>query len=97
MQHYKYEAFVEAVAHRLRILRSERGYSQRAFAKKYGWDQAHWTRIENGKKMSLDTLVKAANSFDLSVQDLLADAVRHEGPGVGSYGYKPSQEEAQEP
>ncbi len=39
------------------------------------WEEAHWTRIEAGKKMSLETLAKAANSFDLTVEELIAEAV----------------------
>lgn len=87
--HYKYDEYKAAVARRLRELREARGFGQREFAREHGWDEAHWTRIEAGKKMSLETLVKAANSFDLTVEELISEAVlRHEGPGEGSRGFK---------
>jgi len=88
MQHYKYADFVGAVARRIRALRIERGYSQRSFAKEHDWIHSHWALIENGKKMSLETLVKAANSFNLTVEQLLSETARQDGPGVGSAGFK---------
>ena len=93
MQHYVYGDVVKAVAGRLRALRIERGFSQQRFAKEHGWIRSHWALIEKGDKMSFETLVRAANSFDLSVEDLIAGAVRHEGPGIGSKGFKGTDDE----
>ena len=89
MQHYRYEDFVEAVAARLKELRLRKG-SIRKFAADYGWDHVHWSRIEKGQTMSLDTLIKAANSFDLSIVELIdtaAEKCRLQGPGEGSQGF----------
>ena len=92
-KHYKYEDFVEAIAKRLRELRIERGYSKRRFAAEHGYYLSHWHKIESGEKMSLHTLLKVANSFNMSLAELVDSAVRHEGPGVGSKGYKPDEVE----
>ena len=43
--------------------------------------------------MSVETLVRAANSFYLSVEDMIADAVRHEGPGIGSKDFTGTDDE----
>ena len=86
-KHYKYEDFVGDIAKRLRELRIERGYSKRKFAMEHGYLLSHWHKIENGEKMSLHTLLKVANSFDMTLAELVQSAV-HEGPGVGSRGYK---------
>ena len=94
MRHYEYTDFVGAVAKRLRTLRIERGFSQASFAKQHGWLRSHWALIELGEKMSLQTLVRAANSFDLSVEELIADAVRYEGPGENSPGCKETSAES---
>ena len=88
--HYKYEDFVDAVAKRLRELREERGYSKRRFALEHGYFLSHWHKIESGEKMSLQTLLRAANSFDLSVEELINSARRYDGPGVGSKGFGPT-------
>lgn len=87
MQHYSYSDFVTAVARRLRQLRIEGGFSQRSFSKQHGWISSHWALIEKGKKMSLRNLIHAAHSFNMTIDQLLAEAVRHEGPDVGSPGY----------
>ena len=84
MKHYVYEDFVKAVGQKLYQLRKKAGYTQKNFSELFGWDQGDWSKIENGKKMTLKNLVKAANSFDLSVQELVSQAARRSGPGDGS-------------
>jgi hypothetical protein len=46
--------------------------------------------------MSLQTMLRGANTFDLTVEDLLQGIKRRKGPGVGSHGYyreHPSEDE----
>jgi transcriptional regulator with XRE-family HTH domain len=92
-KHYKYEDFVCAIARRLQELRIERGYSKRRFAMEHGYFLSHWHKIESGEKMSLHTLLRVCNSFDMTLAELVESAVRHDGPGVGSKGYKPEEAE----
>ncbi len=75
-KHYKYSDFVDAVAKRLRELRVERGYSKRRFAMEHGYFLSHWHKIESGEKMSLATLLRVANSFDMTVSELVESALR---------------------
>jgi hypothetical protein len=37
--------------------------------------------------MSLQTMLRVANTFDLTVEELLQDIKRHKGPGFGSHSY----------
>ena len=92
-QHYKYEDFVGAIAKRLQELRKERGYSIRRFAAEHGYLRSHWYKIESGEKMSLQTLLRVCNSFDMTLAELVESAVRQDGPGIGSKGYIPGEPE----
>jgi transcriptional regulator with XRE-family HTH domain len=92
-KHYKYEDFVGAIAKRLRELRIERGYSKRKFAMEHGYFLSHWHKIEAGEKMSLQTLLRVCNSFDVTLSELVESAIRLDGPGIGSKGYKPEEDE----
>jgi hypothetical protein len=64
----------------------------RALGEAKGWCQVRmttrfWQSIEAGRKMSLQTMLRVANTFDLTVEELLQDIKRRKGLGFGSYGY----------
>ena len=61
----------------------------------FGYHVSFWQSIEVGRKMSLQTMVRVANTFDLTVDELRQGIKRRKGPGFGSHGYyreHPSEE-----
>jgi transcriptional regulator with XRE-family HTH domain len=67
-----------ALAHRVKQLRTERGWSQGELAEHVGADPAQISRYENGRiTPSADATVRLAEAFDVSCDYLLvADAPR---------------------
>ena len=68
---YDYEAFRSALCERIKKLRIERGFTQHDIVRRSDFYESHWRRIESGKTMSLQTLIKVANIFEIKVVDLL--------------------------
>jgi transcriptional regulator with XRE-family HTH domain len=65
----------QALGNAMRTIRRERGYSQEAFAPRAGIERSNYGAIERGEfNVRLDTIVKIAGAFDLSVAKLLARA-----------------------
>jgi transcriptional regulator with XRE-family HTH domain len=94
--HYDYEEFREALAARIKALRKAKGWSQMQMTTDFGYHVSFWQSIEAGRKMSLQTLLRVANTFDLTVEELLQGIKRRKGAGFGSHGYyrdHPSEDE----
>ena len=63
-----------AIGSRIRKYRLERGLSQEAVSERADLTPAHYSHIERGNtKPSLPTLIRIANVFDVSIDDLLCD------------------------
>ena len=63
-----------AIGSRIRKYRLERGLSQEAVSEQADLTPAHYSHIERGHtKPSLPTLIRIANVFDVSIDDLLCD------------------------
>jgi transcriptional regulator with XRE-family HTH domain len=85
--HYDCEEFVATLANRIKTLRQERGWTQMQMVRDFGYYLSHWQNIESGKKMSLETMLRVANTFDVSLDELLGGIKRRRGIGFGSKGY----------
>lgn len=85
--HYEYEEFVAVLAARIKELRQERGWTQMQMMRDFGYHLSHWQNIESGRKMSLETMLRVANTFDLSLDELIGGVKRRKGIGFGSKGY----------
>lgn len=85
------EEFVAYLATRIKALRQERGWTQIQMVKEFGYHLSHWQNIESGRKMSLETMLRVANTFDISLEELIAGIKRHKGSG---FGCKDFQQEA---
>lgn len=85
--HYEYEEFIAVLATRIKELRQERGWTQMQMMRDFGYHLSHWQNIESGRKMSLETMLRVANTFDISLDELIAGAKRRKGIGFGSKGY----------
>lgn len=69
------QAFVEvetcrAIAHQIRVIRVQRGWTQKELAERLGTTQANVSRLERPSygKLSLGTLLKLANVFDTGLE-----------------------------
>jgi hypothetical protein len=63
----------KAIGLRIRALREARGWTLEE-CEEHGWPQwTHLQRIEAGKNMRIDTLIKVANLFGVHPADLLKD------------------------
>lgn len=65
----------QALGSAMRTIRRERGYSQEAFAPRAGIERSNYGAIERGEfNVRLDTIVKIAGGFGITVGDLLHQA-----------------------
>ena len=63
-----------AIGRRIRKYRQEYGLSQEMVSERANLTPAHYSHIERGHtKPSLPTLIRIANVFDVSIDDLLCD------------------------
>ncbi len=85
--HYDCEEFVAALGVRIKTLRQERGWTQIQMVRDFGYYLSHWQNIEAGKKMSLETMLRVANTFDVGLDELLSGMKRRRGIGFGSKRY----------
>jgi transcriptional regulator with XRE-family HTH domain len=66
------ERQLRALGFRIRKLRSEKGYSQEAFADACKINRGHMGVVERGKaNVQFDTLWKVAKALDVSIASLL--------------------------
>jgi transcriptional regulator with XRE-family HTH domain len=63
--HYDYPEFRQALAARIKALRIARGWTQMDMTKDFGYHLSFWQHVEAGRKMSLQTMLRVANTFDL--------------------------------
>ncbi len=71
----KKSAANRALGGAIRAMRSERGYSQEAFAVRAGLDRSNYGAVERGEfNTTVDTLVKIAAGLEVSLAALLARA-----------------------
>jgi len=63
--------------------------------KDFGYHLSFWQNIERGRNMSLHTMLRVANTFDISLEELLQGITRRPGPGFGSKGYYHALSKAQ--
>ena len=85
--HYDYEEFRQALATRIKALREAKGWTQMRMSAEFGYQLSFWQSIETGRKMSLRTMLRVANTFDMTLEELLQGIKRRKGLGFGSKGY----------
>jgi transcriptional regulator with XRE-family HTH domain len=59
------------IGERIRELRIERGWTQLYVARQFNFYESHWRKIESGKTCSLQTLLKIAKMYGVSLSQLL--------------------------
>ena len=76
----EYKEFLKMLGSRIKQLRKERGLSLRDMVIKHGMNDSQWRRYERGGAIHLNSLLKIAKMFGVSLSKLL--------DGVGEYPAK---------
>ena len=87
MLRYDYEEFLKALGQRVRRLREERGISHRVLTRDHGFHLNQVHRIERGEGLSIPTLLRVCETFQVRIEDLLAGI----GPETAEVPEKPSK------
>jgi transcriptional regulator with XRE-family HTH domain len=73
----EYEQFLKTLGCRIKQLRNERGYSLRDMVIRFGYNDSQWRRYERGGSINVQSLLKIAKAFEVSLSKLL--------DGLGEY------------
>lgn len=68
---YDHREFLKALGMRVKGFRKQRGWTLRDMIVTHGYHQTAWQRIERGDGMTIPTLLKLCELFEMSVSDLL--------------------------
>ena len=68
--------FFRALGHRIRSHRTERKLSQEDMIS-YGFSIRHWQMIEAGRPMTVFTLLRVCEAFEISPEQLVAGLAYH--------------------
>jgi transcriptional regulator with XRE-family HTH domain len=68
----KYENFFRALGLRLKALRRKSGYSQEDMLT-FGFSTRHWQQVESGRPVTLTTVLRACDVFQIQPDELLKD------------------------
>lgn len=67
----EYQEFLKTLGSRIRQLRHERGFSLRDMVIQHGYNDSQWRRYERGGSMNLQSVLKIAKTFGVSLSKLL--------------------------
>ncbi len=70
---YSYEAFLIELGHRLKQLRREHGFSLRDMVADHDFHFTQWQSFEKGKGISVQTLLKLCEVFEMRLEELVRD------------------------
>jgi transcriptional regulator with XRE-family HTH domain len=73
MLRYDYKEFSAALGQRIRQLRKERGLTLRALVVQHNYHLTQIQRIEKGDGLSIPTLLRLAETFQIPVEKLIAN------------------------
>lgn len=68
---YTYESFLKELGARLKQMRQERGWTLRMMVVDHKFHVTHWQSFENGKAISVPSLLRVCEVFDISLEDLV--------------------------
>lgn len=80
---YSYDKFLIELGRKLRQLRIDRGLTLRAMIVEHGFHLAQWQGFEKGKGISVPSLLRMCEVFDLRLEDL-----------IGGMGYAASPDDS---
>jgi transcriptional regulator with XRE-family HTH domain len=73
----EYDKFLKTLGGRIKELRKERGLSLRDMVLQHGYNDSQWRKYERGGSINLQSLLKVARVFGISLSKLL--------DGLGEY------------
>ena len=95
---YSYEKFLKELGARLRQLRIDRKWTLRAMIVQHGFHLAQWQGFEKGKGISVPSLLRMCDVFDVTLTDLIdglglvnEDTAKPKGLVTGTAGAKKKQ------
>ena len=68
---YSYEKFLKELGARLRQLRIDRKWTLRAMIVEHGFHLAQWQGFEKGKGISVPSLLRMCDVFEVTLTDLI--------------------------
>jgi len=68
---YTYKSFLKELGARLKQMRQERGWTLRMMVVEHKFHVTHWQSFENGKAISVPSLLRVCEVFDVSLEDLV--------------------------
>lgn len=68
---YTYESFLKELGARLKQMRQERGWTLRTMVVEHKFHVTHWQSFENGKAISVPSLLRVCEVFDVALEDLV--------------------------
>ena len=68
---YSYEKFLKELGARLRQLRTDRKWTLREMIVQHGFHLAQWQAFEKGKGISVPSLLRMCEVFDVTLTDLI--------------------------
>jgi DNA-binding Xre family transcriptional regulator len=71
-----YARFFRALGHRVRSYRMERKLTQEDMIS-YGFSVRHWQMVESGRPITLFTLLRICEAFDIAPEQLVEGLARH--------------------
>ena len=81
---YTYESFLKELGARLKKMRQERGWTLRMMVVEHKFHVTHWQSFENGKAISVPSLLRVCEVFDVSLEDLVRGLGRSVPPETQS-------------
>ena len=71
-----YARYFRALGHRVRSYRMERKLTQEDMIS-YGFSVRHWQMVESGRPITLFTLLRICEAFDVAPEQLVGGLARH--------------------
>lgn len=81
---YQYENFLLELGAKLRKMRTDQGWTLRQMIVEHGFHLAQWQGFEKGKGISVPTLLRLCEIFNLTLEELVAGLGRQEDESVST-------------
>lgn len=84
--HPDHAEFFAILGRRIKELRKERGWSLRDMILMHGYHLSQWQKYEKGGPVTVDSLLRMAAVFDMTLSQLLGDLVEFPRKGKAETG-----------
>ena len=94
--HQDQDAFFKALGRRIKELRKERGWSLSYMHIRHGFVPSQWQRFETGKSVTISSLLKMAEIFEISLGRLIDSLGEFPRKDPGEAVVEPSKPKSEE-